>query len=264
MSIFSIIEDNFNIIASSRQREVNKTDKEKRNDISYTASHAVVCLLSDFTPIFSHLSQKYVGDHGDHTHGSSNIWSHLEGEVLGDVVGVVATVALQRLSPEMMQSIRMAVEPIVRPFYEASAQKEADAWAIEHGKQQGGSEHLARISRQYEQEMNKLPMGIMWTVTSLLFNSSYQMSKAALSDRFQLNLPNLNEGSFMDITKGNIVGTLSTFALTNGLRVAFPRQTHKLDSFTYRYIAEPLSSFVGSVTRQGTVTQTEQQPSMPS
>jgi hypothetical protein len=236
-------------LRASREAEYAKSEHEKQADLSYTASHALMCLLTDFTPILSHLLQGK----------GSNLFSHLEGEVLGDVSGVVATVAIQRLTPEVMAAFRAGIEPIARPIYELSSRHEAKAWAEEHAEVIDSPAYLAHKVAHYEKEISKLPMGVMWTVTSLLLNAGYQVSKRQLSQSCHLGLPNLNEDAFWCIAESNLKGALITFALTNGARVVFPRQTHTIDRFSREAIAEPISNLVTFITGHGTITdQTEQ------
>ena len=252
MSPFTAIGSSLAAIHAARQTEQEKSEREKYADVSYTASHALMCLLTDFTPILSHLSQKYLPHH-DHHHDNSDLWSHMEGEVLGDVAAVVATVAVQRLAPEAMATVRALVEPFVRPIYEISAAHEAAAWGARHGEEKGTEAYQAHYIQQYEREMSKLPMGILWSLTSLMLNSGYQFGKASLCKRSECAFTHINTGSFMEITQSNALGTLATFALTNGLRVGLPRQMRKIDFFAARHIAEPISSLVSAVTGYGTV-----------
>jgi hypothetical protein len=240
---------------SSREREQAKSRREKHDDWAYTASHAAVCLATDmYTPVTSHLFQGK----------KSNIWSHVEGEIYGDLLAIPATVAVQRFCPEVTTAMRAVVEPILRPIYEKSAEQYARAWAADHGEAVGSEAYEEHKTRQYEREMGKLPLGIVWSATSMLINAGYQIGKQQLSESAHLNLSNVNEGTPLEVLKGTLQGAALTFALTNGARILVPRQVHKLDRAVNHYVAEPIASAVDCVTGQGTVVAPETKQIRPS
>jgi hypothetical protein len=230
--------------ATPREREDRKTRREKHDDWAYTASHAAVCLATDMlTPILSHVLQ------GE----KSSIHSHVEGEIYGDLLGVPATVVVQRFSPETTAAIRAVVEPIMRPVYEKSAEHYAQAWAEDHGEVVGSEAYETHKQRHYEREMDKLPLGILWSVTSMLINTGYQVGKQALSHHADVPITHINEGTPAEILLANLKGAGLTFALTNSARILFPRKIHKLDRFLNNQIAEPVAGVIDFVTGQGTV-----------
>jgi hypothetical protein len=239
---------------SPHEREQQKNRREKHDDWAYTASHAVVCLATDmYTPITSHLFQGK----------KSNLWSHVEGEIYGDLLGIPATIAMQRYCPEATAAIRAVVEPIMRPVYEKSAEHYARAWAQDHGEAIDSEAYEEHKTRHYEREMGKLPLGIVWSLTSMLMNAGYQIGKQQLSDRLHLNLSNINEGSPAEVFMGTLKGAALTFALTNGARIVVPRQVHKLDRWVNNTLAEPLANAVDSVMGQGTVVPPESKQMSP-
>jgi hypothetical protein len=215
---------------SSKQREESKSPKEKLADITYVVSHAAVCLLTDFTSLISNHHQQQIDPSF-----KGNIWSHLSGEIAGDILAVPVTIALQRITPECTSWMRDMLEPLVRPLYWASAQQEAQAWAKEHEVTLLSDAYKQRILSQYEHEIGKMPMGIIWSVASLGLNALCQ--KCFLG----------NSSNIATIVQANAMGALSTFAITNGLRLLSPHAMRTFDHAVYEHIAEPTTHIVDAI-----------------
>jgi hypothetical protein len=212
---------------SSRDKEQQKTDKQKNDDWGYVSVHAISCILSDpLTAPFSSLVQEKLT-------GKANIGSHISAEFLGDIVAVPATIAIQRFLPEANNLIRNIVEPLFGGAYQSGAEREAKCWSEKNNIDINSNDFLDYKTQKYEYEMSKLPMQINWTITSLFSNVIAQKTLFH------------NEESARDIAISLVGGVLATAIMQNVARVAFPQYLHNVDNFISDNVVAPATKIFG-------------------
>ncbi len=213
--------------SNSRDIEQGKTIEQKNADWGYVLGHMVSCIMTDpITPFASSLFQKKMT-------GTANIAEHLEGEFLGDIVAVPATIALQRFAPELMAGIRTIAEPILRPIYQNGALREAEAWAHQNRIDENSNAFEDFRQQQYEYEMSKVPLQLTWTMLSLGANVAAQ--KAIFH----------NQQNVGDVLSSVALGTGLTLALQTAGRAFAPKQMHSFDDFIAQKIVAPTTNILG-------------------
>jgi hypothetical protein len=217
-------------LLSPRAHEQQKSAKEKSDDWSYTLSHMATCIATDpFTPFISAFFQQKIT-------GKANTLEHLEGEFFGDVVAVPVTVAIQRFAPEITAGLRNIIEPIAGGAYQKSATQSAESWAHREHVSEDSPEFYAYQRQQYEYEMSRIPLQLIWTVTSVLANVAAQKTI----------FPNDEKTS--DILWSVTGGAVVTLGLQNLGRIFIPEAMHAVDGFASDHIVTPITKIF---TREG-------------
>jgi hypothetical protein len=211
---------------SAREQEDQKSDKDRSDDWSYTLSHMTTCLLTDpFTPFLAAFLQKKAT-------GRSNTLEHLEGEFLGDVMAVPITIGVQRFAPEVTQSIRNVIEPLARGAYQKGATQAAESWAHQRHISEDSPEFYAYQQQQYEYEMSRLPLQLLWTTTSVLGNVA--------SQKILFN----NQEKMTDVLWAVGVSAGVTLGIQNIGRIFMPEAMHWVDNVASNYAVKPINDHI--------------------
>ncbi len=182
---------------TARQKERQKSDKEKLSDWSNLISHTIACFITDPPSLIAnnwakqHISFEKNGkgfsasvDFSSKTNlenEPSNVWEafmhHLEpnnllkwglGEGIGDMTAIPLTIAVQRTAPEVMHGLEKTLEIVVGPYYKEAANKAADQWAHRHNVMIGSQEHYEHAQDYYRQNMRQLSQAFVWTAISMV------------------------------------------------------------------------------------------------
>lgn len=223
----------------AREKENIKTNEQKNDDWAFVLSHMFTCLATDFAPVIANYIQKQ-------NTGENNLLQHLGGEIIGDLAAVPATVAVQRLSPEVTDLIRKTSEPLFKPFYEFSANNSAKKWAENNDIKLYSKEFNDYKEQKYEDAMSKLPLQVIWTVLSVAINVGVQ--KNPLSKNVDvLNELFYNNGSVPEVAMPVMQCALGTMALQSVGRIAIPDLMQWFDDVSSKYLVEPVTKiFAGN------------------
>lgn len=234
------------------QREQHKSGHERAQDIAYTINHALACTTLDTlnTPV-EVLSQKYlgrkisisycpgcsIGEHGAGFHGAPEGWLKpagrwLVGEWVGDWLGVIPTIAMQRYAPEVMEQIGRSLTYVMGPIFRYGANRSAANWAQEQGIAPEGETATLRANEIYQHEMKHLPQAAVWTVASTA------LCLGALRLMGDTHSLGVNAASKLIGASVSIVGVLGTRALA-------PDTARSWDSWTSTNLYLPATKVIG-------------------
>ncbi len=246
---------------SARQREQQKTRREKQEDVANLISHTFLCFLTDapsmalnswveknvtagfdkdtrqahFNVDFSASKDSTsVGEALKDQFHPNNIGCWLFGEGIGDIVAIPATIAVQRFAPEVMDVLEKPLEGMFGGVYRQSAEARANRWADKHNIMRGSEEYLAYQERHYRKDMERLPQTFVWSAISMVAGALAQQHIAPL-----VNEQWREEKSFNKIILSSVLGKAVTGVAANAPRVLAPELAEKGDHFVREHIAEP-------------------------
>ena len=167
-----------------KDREQQKNELQRAQDIAYTVNHAVVCTVADvFGAPVNALTQKWLGadivgcNDPSHNHGKRakrGFMSYLghvaPAEIASDVAAVPITIAVQRLFPGFMQGLSKAMEPVFGDIFKIGAKAGGKSWAKKHGLNPDGAEAKEKTNEIYHHEADHLAQAGVWTATAFGLN----------------------------------------------------------------------------------------------
>ncbi|MEZ5691864.1 MAG: hypothetical protein R3D71_09415 [Rickettsiales bacterium] len=213
---------------TAKQIEIEKTAKQKAEDVAYTINHALVCTATDWLDIgLTSSTLKRLRENPS----DRNI---AIGEFAGDFGAVPITIAMQRILPSVMQKIRKLAEPIVGDIFYFGAEQGAKHWAEEHGVNLKSKEYKNRVDSIYNYEMEHLPQAVVWSASAAGLN-------VAIMKHLDKTIP------MWKLLTAKAGGSVGTAALVMGGRSLFPRQAYKVDKFTSEHVFIPATKSFGKM-----------------
>lgn len=214
------------------EREAKKSDIDRGKDVSYTVNHTLSCYLVDaVSQIWPYLDHKHDREsHGHHDHGT--LGQFIIGEFLGDAAAIVPTLAFQRLAPGFMQGMANVMEPVVRPLFQWSAERNASAWARHEGLLPNSPEAKEKAQQLYRYEIDHLPQAVVWTALG---------APMAAGMHKLVKVP----GDYMPLVWGQYKGKLISSGLLVGARGFAPDKMHQFDVWTSKNIYTPVAKVFG-------------------
>lgn len=251
-----------------REREQQKTDIERGEDIAYTLNHAFSCTGLDIlnTPVQA-WSQRWLGQkitiapccaaaekagdthhHHEHEHGHDHDHNHggeegiggflgrtgriMAAEQIGDWASVPLVIGLQRFAPGVMEGIGRGLSYVVGPAFRAGADHSARQWGEEHGLAADSEQVKHRSYEIYKHEMTHLGQAVVWTGLS---TGIYMGAMKAMGDTnpWQVNLA--TKGVGVAVSAGGVLGT----------RALIPGAARNWDRFTSEHVYTPLTRLIG-------------------
>ncbi len=231
-----------------------QSDGGHREDLAYTTNHAIACTLTDAAePYLDNWFQRRLGvkfpmgcghhhgahehhghdhDHDHHHHHGKddNLWRWYAGEFVGDFGAVPITLAAQTYTPQLMQGMQSALEPVLGGAFRLGAKLSAKSWAARQGFTPDSPECKAKEAEIYAHEVGHLPQAALWTASSIGLNLATQRILG-------------NKGALWQLAAAKAMGaSLNTVAVV-GARAALPQTARTWDQFTTEHIFEPTAEF---------------------
>lgn len=265
-------------LSPARMSEREKSRQERAEDIAYTLNHAISCMTTDtiIQPLINTAGSTFFDKeihigcmtphghetHTPHTHLVSNptlaqrtshfftevrgkrFWQEaghwFQGEVYGDVGGVIPTILIQRFAPSFMQDIRNTLEPMLGWAFKWGAEGSAKQW----GKRQFLDDSSAEVQNKqkeiYEHEMQHLPQAFVWNVFAFpvgMIGQRVEMFKHGMGDK----------AGWGRIGKQKLIGAAISNGLLLGGRALWPSAFGGWDSFNSKNIIAPTTRVVGGL-----------------
>jgi hypothetical protein len=233
-----------------RERERQKTENQRAEDVAYTINHALSCGTTDVVlqPLIAATFGVNVGcDAGHHDHAHSHAKPKLtlksfaheaghyfKGEIIGDFVAVPLTIAVQRLFPNFMHGLRTIFEPLLGWAFRGGANRTARHWGAEHGLAADDAQVKAHADAIYEHEVSHLPQAVVWNMFAYPIGAVAQKMGG-------------HGRSYPEIFKSKLVGAVVSNGLLIGGRMIAPGAAQKWDAMTSDTIFLPASKTLGKV-----------------
>ena len=238
-------------IRSAIEREAAKSDQERAEDIVYTINHAAACTTLDTlnTPV-EMLSQKYfgtkisttycvgcatgehaIGFHGDKDTVMKRGQRWIVAEWVGDWLGVVPTIAMQRYAPGVMAAIGQASTYVAGPAFRWGADRSAIRWGNEHGLAADDAQVKQHADEIYAHEIEHLPQAIVWAAFSTPICLA---TLRAQGDKYTL-ASNLT---------AKLMGVSTSFFGILGARAAAPDTMSKWDEWAGKNVVTPITKVI--------------------
>ncbi len=237
---------------TAKQRENGKTLRERGEDLVYIINHAAACTTLDTlnTPI-EMLTQHYLHnpvrisqcaccDGEEHPtttqvvdkgHFATRAGKWLIAEYVGDWLGAIPTLLVQRHAPQVMEGIGQAMTYVAGDFFYAGAQKDAKHWGREHGFAADSDEVKGRTKEIYSHEMKHIAQAFVWTG----FSTGITLTTLrALGDKTPIPINLVSK----------IAGTSTSFFGVLGARAAFPDKARHWDSWASEHVATPMTKII--------------------
>lgn len=237
-------------------QEKIKSEEEKAEDIAYTINHALVCATTDvIDPFVAAWSQKNLGKklhtswcnlthdhgHGGHCHhhhdhkvtfgGSLKHW--VIGEAIGDIGAVPVTIAFQRFTPGIMNSLNKGIESVLGTQYRKGAQKSAQRWAESQGINKDSVQAKEYENEMYRYEVKHFGQAAVWTVASIGLNIA--------SQKFITG----NNHPLSHLLLYKSLGAATSATLLLGGRAYAPEKFHSWDKWTAENMFAPATRSIG-------------------
>ncbi len=272
---------------SARERENSKTDQQRLDDWAYLMTHTIICFLTDPPSLIAN----NWAEHNIHVTppwqdggrlsididllkpppdgepqnlleaiketffnpSELKVWALSEG--FGDLFAIPATVAVQRMAPEVMEAVRAPIEWTAGAFYRDSARKATDRWAEKEGISDTSDAYKEHMHAHYESEMGHIAQASMWTGVSMVAGALAQQHLAG----HVLGEDAVENKVFVDIIKGSIIGKVITLGTANLPRLLAPDTTRHMDEFIRDKVAKPATHFISNFVTEGTIQESPQQ-----
>jgi hypothetical protein len=235
------------VVTSPSEAEADAHKKQQEAvDIAYTLNHALSCGATDVVlqPAIAAAFGVNVGcGNPNHYHPNEPLTlksfaveagHYFRGEIIGDVVAVPLTIAVQRNFPDFMHGIRKLLEPATGWAFRLGANRNANEWADKSGVSRDSFEVKARAESIYEHEMSHLPQAVVWNMIS------YPISAVAQ----RMGGHNV---SYPEIFKNKLLGATVSNSLLLGGRVLAPESAQKWDYLVGDHVFLPASKMIGGL-----------------
>lgn len=178
------------------------------------------------------------------------------GEALGDVGGVVGTIAVQRYFPSLMAGIRTVIEPLAGWAFRGGAVRDAKNWGARHGYAEDSAETKAKAAELYEHEVSHLPQAVMWNLFSVPINIGVQyllvrnrLSKEHGPAEFNQmwKQDNLWKKEVYNIGLSKAFGSVVSNGMLLGGRAVAPAAFGKMDGWTGKHIVMPATKLISKL-----------------
>ncbi len=244
---------NLPTIFNPQQREKEKSELQRAQDIAYTVNHAVVCTVADVfgTPINAFLQKKLndpklrlpIGcNDSSHDHGKTGkrgFWSFFAhvapAEIAADVIAVPITVGVQRVFPGFMSGLSKVMEPLFGDIFRFGANVGGKSWAKKHGLDPNGAEAKEKAKEIYHHESSHLGQAAVWTAAAFGLNVGIQYSSERIKP------PEGGAQPLKNLIAAKGIGSTITSAALVSFRGFFPVLAEKSDDFFSHKVFIPLS-----------------------
>lgn len=224
----------------------DRAKAQRGEDIAYTINHALACTTLDTlnTPV-EMLSQHYLGRkisisycpgcasgehdaafHVDRESVGKRAGRWVAAEWAGDWLGVIPTVAMQRMAPQAMDALGQGLTYLLGPVFRYGAERSGRKWAVEQGMPADAPEAKARVEAIYHHEMSHLPQAAVWTVAS---TGICLATLRALGDSYTL----------ASNASAKLIGASTSIAGVLGTRALAPETARDWDRWTSRHVYLP-------------------------
>lgn len=233
-----------------KEREKQKNELQRAQDIAYTINHAVVCTVADvFGAPVNALTQKYLGaspigcNDPSHNHGKKpkrGFMSYLghvaPAEIAADVAAVPITIAIQRMFPGFMAGLSKTLEPLFGDIFKIGAKAGGKSWAKKHGLDPNGPEAKEKANEIYRHEADHLAQAGVWTAAAFGLNVGIQHT----SER--IRPPKIGRPQTLkELIVGKGVGSTITSVALVTFRGFMPSLAERSDDYFSRKVFIPLS-----------------------
>ncbi|TAE34647.1 MAG: hypothetical protein EAY65_01500 [Alphaproteobacteria bacterium] len=246
--------------------ETNLTDEahrhaiERGEDVVYVLNHATACTFLDFFNTFvEYATKRFLGaklsishcaaceagvEHGS-VHAKQlngekikafgwDIGRWVVCEQIGDWMGAIPTLLMQRHTPMIMDGIGQACTYVVGDLFYAGAQKDATTWGEKHGFAQDSEEVKNRQREIYTHEIKHVAQAVVWTGWSTAITLG---SLRLLKD----------ETPIMVNAAAKVAGMATSLIGVLGTRAFNPEAARNWDRWGSEHIAEPATRILSGL-----------------
>lgn len=234
-------------ISDAKQRERDKNELARAQDISYTINHFLMCTAADvFSAPINAGFQRWLGsspvgcNNPNHHHTNTNkrgFWSYMghvaPAEIISDIGAVPFTILIQRTAPGFMHGLNTVLEPLFGDLFRMGANASSKVWAKKNGLDPEGPEARAKARSTYGHEVDHLGQAAVWTASAFGLNVGIQR----MTETFKPPVGGPQSWGKLIASKG-LGSTVSSAALI-GLRGFGPAAAENWDDWTSKHIFIP-------------------------